>query len=611
MKSEIAEMDLTTRHSKKGVWNNDRYAKRMAILAGDGHDVERIKTVVEQAVVNINENKRSFVIYGEPQSGKTEMMIVLTSKLLDEGIKIIVILLNDSVQLLRQNLERFQRSGLSPSPKKFSEILFPEVNIDDLQWVIFCKKNALDLQKLIHKLEDHQQRAVIDDEADFATPNSRVNKNEKSRINELTEQLIGESGIYIGVTATPARLDLNKTHHNHTENWIDFPPHPNYVGQDIFFPVALDKLKYRLTFLPDTEDEPKHLREAIFGFMVNVAYLNTRINKTEVNYSILIHTSWRKADHTIDYKLILNIFETLKDEGNSLFEHYFNRISEIAGERYPGEEEMLTDYVTAACFRNNIVVMNSDKDINTADNRTATEPAAPFTIIIGGNIVSRGVTFNNLLSMYFTRDVKHKLQQDTYIQRARMFGSRANYIRFFELTIPRTLYLDWQKCFIFHRLSFESRKANKMSPIWLDGGRISVVSDTCIDKTNVVVNKGEMSFGIFDFEPDRINALLNEQTGSVEKMKKLASMLGNDALPDYLVNYIGGFCPDGNDSLALHYPKPIATQKPGPAHSDAMLKTNKFPKAMHHIYIVYNDRNKARIFYKYQGNVRFLESGRN
>jgi hypothetical protein len=68
--------------------------------------------------------------------------------------------------------------------------------------------------------------------------------------------------------------------------------------------------------------------------------------------------------------------------------------------------------------------MNSDKEVNAADNRTATDPTAPFTIVIGGNIVSRGVTFNNLLSMFFTRDVKHKLQQDTYIQRARMFGSK-------------------------------------------------------------------------------------------------------------------------------------------------------------------------------------------
>ena len=80
----------------------------------------------------------------------------------------------------------------------------------------------------------------------------------------------------------------------------------------------------------------------------------------------------------------------------------------------------------------------------------------PLRSLLVGNIVSRGVTFNNLLSMFFTRDVKHKLQQDIYIQRDRMFESRGNYLKYFELTIPKHLYLDWQRCFIFHRLSLEN-----------------------------------------------------------------------------------------------------------------------------------------------------------
>ena len=127
----------------------NRYEKRLSHLVTVGQEIERIKTVVETAVANIKKGQKSFVIYGDPQSGKTEMMIALTAKLLDEGHKIIIILLNDSVQLLGQNLERFQRSGLSPSPKKFSEILTPEVVIGDRHWVIFCKKNAKDLAKLI------------------------------------------------------------------------------------------------------------------------------------------------------------------------------------------------------------------------------------------------------------------------------------------------------------------------------------------------------------------------------------------------------------------------------------------------------------------------------
>ena len=179
-------MSFNLEELKKETAVVNRYEKRLSQLVTKGQEIDHIKQVVETAVENIKKNQRSFVIYGEPQSGKTEMMIALTGKLLDEGHKIVIVLLNDSVQLLGQNLERFQRSGLSPSPKKFSEILPPEINIGDRQWIIFCKKNAKDLQKLINKIEEHSRRVIIDDEADYATPNSKINKKEKSKINELT-----------------------------------------------------------------------------------------------------------------------------------------------------------------------------------------------------------------------------------------------------------------------------------------------------------------------------------------------------------------------------------------------------------------------------------------
>lgn len=608
---------------KKETTNNNRYERRLAKLVANGKETDRIKSVVDGAVVNLKGNQRSFVIYGEPQSGKTELMIALTAKLLDEGYKVIIALLNDSVQLLGQNLERFQRSGLSPSPKKFSEVLSPDVKIGDHQWIIFCKKNSSDLQKLINKLNGNHQCVIIDDEADYATPNSKINKQEKSKINELTGKLLGNSGIYIGVTATPARLDLNKTHENQNEYWIDFPPHSDYTGQDIFFPVSLDGLPYKLTFLPDAGDDPKHLRESLFSFMVNVAYLNTAVNEPEHNYSMLIHTSGKKADHSVDYKQIVKVFEILKDDKNTNHESYYRRIWEIAKERYPEHEEHITKYVIATCDRNNIVVMNSDKEVNTANNLTATDLTSPFTITIGGNIVSRGVTFNNLLSMFFTRDVKHKLQQDTYIQRARMFGSRNSYLKYFELVIPKTLYLDWQRCFIFHRLSLESRKQNKISPIWLDGERIAVVSTSSIDKTNVVVDKGEMSFTLFDYNPSELDKILQQSINPILKIKALSDLLGKVHLPDYLISYIESFLPSGFDSLAVHSPKSISGYKDKDKETDKAtitrtrgfignreLELDKFPNAIHHINILYNDQNKARIFYKYEGNIRFLKTSK-
>lgn len=608
---------------KKESTAGNRYERRLAKLVSANQEVGRIKAVVAQAVENLSNDQKSFVIYGEPQSGKTEMMIALTARLLDLGIKLVIILMNDSVQLLGQNLERFQRSGLSPSPKKFSEVLPPEIAIGDHQWVIFCKKNSKDLKKLLEKIERHASRVIIDDEADYATPNSKINQHERSKINDLTGKLIGAEGSYIGVTATPARLDLNKTHENENEHWIDFPPHSNYTGQNVFFPVSIEDLSYRLSFLPDAGDDPKYLRNAFFSFMVNVAYLNKFVNDSEKNYSLLIHTSSKKADHSVDYKQVVKLFEALRDDDNPNHEAYFGKIWELADERYPGHADELTRYTIDNRDRNNIVVMNSDKEVNAADNRTATEPTAPFTVVIGGNIVSRGVTFNNLLSMFFTRDVKHKLQQDTYIQRARMFGSRNNYVKYFELTIPKSLYLDWQRCFIFHRLSLESRKQNKTSPVWLDGERITAVANASIDRANVLIDKGEMSFNLFDFERASLDEIIGREIGPVDKIKAIAKLLGSDCLPSYLINYIENFRPLGDKNIAVHSPMSISgyAEKDGEMNrttitrvkgfiGKSQMEPGKYPDAIHHLNIMHNGSGKARVFYKYSGSVRFLKTGK-
>jgi hypothetical protein len=215
----------------------NRYDYQIKRLQAARKQTSCIEDAVSKAAKNIESGTRSFVIYGEPQSGKTEMMICLTAKLTDAGHRIIIHLLNDSVQLLQQNLDRFQRSRLSPAAKNFSDILDPDFSLQTGHHVIFCKKNASDLAKLIIKTKSISNKVIIDDEADFATPNALVNKGDITTINRSIKALIGSDGIYIGVTATPARLDLNNTFDNDNEQWVNFPPHQAYTGQDIFFPI--------------------------------------------------------------------------------------------------------------------------------------------------------------------------------------------------------------------------------------------------------------------------------------------------------------------------------------------------------------------------------------
>jgi len=596
-----------------------RYEKRIKELRDQGKNTASIESAITKAIANIHEHRvRSFVVYGEPQSGKTEMMIALTARLLDKGHRIIVVLLNDSVQLLEQNLDRFLRSNLDPAPKKFNEVLDPSVHLEGSNWVVFCKKNSADLQKLIAKIGHLGEKVIIDDEADFATPNGKVNIDEQTRINELVGRLKGDTGIYIGVTATPARLDVNNTFDNDNRHWIDFPPHPDYTGHDVFFPTTIDgfDLRFRLELLPDTGDDPKYLRNAFFSFLVNVAYLNLYVNKYQVNYSMLVHTSGKKDDHSKDYRQIANIFSTLRNPSSSTFARYARGIFDRAALVYPGAEEQITEYVIQHIGQSDVIVMNSNSERQASTYRRATSPASVFTVAIGGNIVSRGVTFDNLLSMFFTRDVKHRLQQDTYIQRARMFGSRGHYLRYFELHIPEHLYFDWQKCFVFHKLALTSIRAGLGSPVWIDDSRVALTSANSFDRAHVVLDSGEMSWDIFDYT-DGIDGIVQGSLSPFAKLDALARALGENALPRHLVEFITNF-QFGPGSLAIHPTGALAAYKTADVEdisrakgfmSANALEPSIYPKAMHHIKVFKNSKGRARVFYKYAGGrdkVRFF-----
>ncbi len=105
-----------------GNTGTSQYDQRIAALRKNGVDTTSIERAIQSIFENLKAKKaRSLVVFGEPQSGKTEMMIALNARLLDKGYTVIVNLLTDSVDLLDQSLNRFRSSGLNPSPKQFSD----------------------------------------------------------------------------------------------------------------------------------------------------------------------------------------------------------------------------------------------------------------------------------------------------------------------------------------------------------------------------------------------------------------------------------------------------------------------------------------------------------
>jgi hypothetical protein len=611
----LLDVDQELERLRKIAAENIRYERQLARVRNAGKQTSCISEAVNKSLENIVSGKaRSFVIYGEPQSGKTEMMICLTAKLIDTGFNVVVHLLNDSVQLLQQNLDRFQRSGLSPSARNFSEIMDPSISLKVGQHVIFCKKNPHDLRKLNEKLSSVTSKAIIDDEADYATPNSKINKGEVTRINELIGDLIGDVGIYIGVTATPARLDLNNTFNNNNEVWVDFPPHAEYTGQNIFFPLDHAPDQYHLEYLPDAYDGPSYLQQAVYRFLVRVAYINI-VSGRDDKFSMLVHTSGKMIDHRADKKPIEDIFQALADVNSPKFSKAVHELRKAAEKFYDAADvERILDYVVANRSVYSIITMNSERDVN-VDFKSATNPASLFTFIIGGNIVSRGVTFDNLLSMFFTRDAKHKIQQDTYIQRARMFGSRKNYLRHFELTIPNQLYVDWHRCFVFHKLALEAIKAGLGSPVWLGDSRISPVSANSVDQANVSLDRGEMSFGLFSYDSS-FEELIAQPGKPIDKLIALQHRIGERSLPDYLIRYVQQTM-TSDQQIAIHESIRSAGYKDADQEKierrrgfigKSQLQEQRFPDAIHHFFVLHNDRGKGRLIYKFDGNIQFIKN---
>jgi len=337
---------------------------------------------------------------------------------------------------------------------------------------------------------------------------------------------------------------------------------------------------------------------------------------------MLIHTSGKRVDHRADWYVFDQTVAALIDRGSAKFDRYAKEIWELAAARHgAAAADALTTYVLDNISRYAIFILNSDRDF-IQNGLSATNPSALFTIVIGGNIVSRGVTFENLLAMFFTRDVKHRMQQDTYIQRARMFGSRGKYLPLFELTIPDQLYADWHRCFVFHRLALSAIQRNLGSPVWLTDTRIAAVASSSIDRATVDVNRGEMAFHLFDTDA-RYDAIAASGGTVLERLDQLSATLGSGVFPEYLKEFMVRTSPEPEQAIAIHGSSSISDyssqdvglekarieRRRGFMGTNQLEKT-RYPSAVHHIKVFTNDSGKSRLFYKFEGSIQFVKNMR-
>ncbi|MFN0251525.1 MAG: Z1 domain-containing protein [Kofleriaceae bacterium] len=270
--------------------------------------------------------------------------------------------------------------------------------------------------------------------------------------NDAAEE-VGESiretlrhNVFVQVTATPYALLLQN---------IDSPvrpsftrllePGPGYTGGEAFFSAAqVDDELAPLVFVDSDESSrvqttdthaPEGLARAIAFFLMGACALRIRRQRPEPEgYKFLCHTSPRQDDHTRFAGVIRSHVDLLLDDGGQLrpdnreaFEWAYANLS--ATTAVPSMPELIAELSRRIQHRR-VIVVNAASD--------QSEFGSAFNFLVGGNILGRGLTIENLLATYYLR-MPRTTQMDTMLQHARMFGYRADIMPYTRVFLPAAL----------------------------------------------------------------------------------------------------------------------------------------------------------------------------
>lgn len=393
---------------------------------------------------------------GYVQSGKTTQMIALTAAAHDKGYRIVIALLGSTNLLLDQNADRFAKT------------LALDVR-NDFRWVTLTNPNGRRSgQSIRDKLEmgrtlfvpvlKHSRRIsqlaevlsgcdlqsipvlILDDEADQASMNTKVNQDSESKVYEAIGSLRNclKQHLYIQFTATPyAPLLLEPDDHLAPE-YVEFlTPGNGYVGGREFFIDCADKVVRTIPLLDEQSSSgkilelPESLNIATANFIAGSALLlkNDPSSKT---VSMLVHSTHKnniqEVYHFLMNRLISGWKETVLDNFESIPIEIRSERVRLVGNGVPdvSNDEFLVQvkYVLREMI---LWLVNSASDV-----KKINWLEGPIHVLVGGNKLDRGFTVEGLTVTYMNRPTSDQI--DTLEQRARAFGYRMDllpYCQFF------------------------------------------------------------------------------------------------------------------------------------------------------------------------------------
>ncbi len=426
------------------------------------------------------------LLYGRIQSGKTVAMIALVAAALDNGFRAVVVLTSDNTKLVAQTADRFgvlegtlalnaTNPDLWSTDQKHIAKYLAQSGV-----VFVCSKNQKRLDELIPFLlkigAPDYPALILDDEADQATLDTNVARNSRAKsqgketldptaIHELVVQRLRTSlrhHVFLQVTATPYALLLQSVGTQLRPSFTHLlEPGPGYTGGEKFFeaehiegpaaPLVYVDADESQMLVQGAADVPDGLKNAISFFLVAAGAQAILDPESAVpGQNFLCHTSHLRLQHANVDGLVKSYVDRVGDSIDGEAGEPFHRL-QLAhlelGRTVPNapDFEAIVSQIRRRLVGRRVVVFNAGSDA---------EPGRGLNFIVGGNILGRGVTIENLLVTYYVRQPKTG-QMDTMLQHARMYGYR-------EKLMPFTrVYLPMQLAVRFHEIHCIERRLRK------------------------------------------------------------------------------------------------------------------------------------------------------
>jgi len=448
---------------------------------------QETKDCIENTVSKLQKRKTDVkkpgMLLGKIQSGKTRTYIGIIALSFDKGYDMAIILTKSTKALAEQTYKRldadFETLIEQDYVKLYDIMLFPEeitAYVRSKKLIIIVKKqkdNLNNLVDLFNKYSDLKAKKllIIDDEADYASIGFRrdTGKPDEVSINVIAEKVnkIREYGVecdFLQVTATPYSLYLQpETVQLNGEVYQPIRPvftelvpiHDKYVGSEFYFEESenpdsiayylhidvpekelkvLGKIDQRYINKIDTTPNLQVFRNAITSFIVGGTI--RRIQEFPNNYkcSFIMHIDKTKVKHEWQLALTKALIDKLQcfarvDEDNlkRIVHRFITDLQQSSFENTKLDESHIYDEVKKALLDGHIGIskINSDYEINSLlDKKGQLKLENPFNIFIGGQILDRGITVENLIGFFYGRNPR-RFQLDTVLQHSRMYGPRS------------------------------------------------------------------------------------------------------------------------------------------------------------------------------------------